>query len=57
MRHGGLGMRQLGVAAAHSKLDPVVANFMKVLCSQEVYRCCSSIKNSLLSIYACPSVW
>ncbi|KAH9659937.1 protein ADP-ribosyltransferase PARP3 [Citrus sinensis] len=38
VRHGGLGMRQLGVAAAHSKLDPVVANFMKVLCSQEVYR-------------------
>lgn len=57
MRHGGLGMRQLGVAAAHSKLDPVVANFMKVLCSREVYRCSSSIKNSLLSIYACPSVW
>lgn len=50
-------MRQLGVAAANSKLDPVVANFMKVLCSQEVYRCSSSIKSSLLSIYARPSFW
>ncbi|XP_060169821.1 protein ADP-ribosyltransferase PARP3-like isoform X1 [Lycium barbarum] len=38
VRHGGLGLRQLGVAAAHSKLDPNIANFMKVLCSQEIYR-------------------
>ncbi|KAG9140059.1 hypothetical protein Leryth_010567 [Lithospermum erythrorhizon] len=38
VRHGALGLRQLGVAAAHCKLDPVVANFMKVLCSQEIYR-------------------
>ncbi|RAL38229.1 hypothetical protein DM860_018069 [Cuscuta australis] len=38
VRHGGLGLRQLGVAAAHSKLDPMVANLMKVLCSQEIYR-------------------
>ncbi|KAJ8551988.1 hypothetical protein K7X08_028431 [Anisodus acutangulus] len=38
VRHGGLGLRQLGVAAAHSKLDPKVANFMEVLCSQEIYR-------------------
>ncbi|KAL3518532.1 hypothetical protein ACH5RR_021121 [Cinchona calisaya] len=38
VRHGGLGFRQLGVAAVHSKLDPMVANFMKVLCSQEIYR-------------------
>ncbi|XVF69157.1 hypothetical protein PTKIN_Ptkin11bG0058400 [Pterospermum kingtungense] len=38
VRYGGLGLRQLGVAAAHSKLDPLVANFMKVLCSQEIYR-------------------
>ncbi|OIT08015.1 PREDICTED: poly [ADP-ribose] polymerase 3 [Nicotiana attenuata] len=38
VRHGGLGLRQLGVAAAHSKLDPKVASFMKVLCSQEIYR-------------------
>lgn len=38
MRFGGLGLRQLGVAAAHCKLDPLVANFMKVLCSQEIYR-------------------
>ncbi|XP_052171159.1 protein ADP-ribosyltransferase PARP3 [Diospyros lotus] len=38
VRHGGLGLRQLGVAVTHCKLDPVVANFMKVLCSQEIYR-------------------
>ncbi|KAM7522518.1 hypothetical protein LguiA_012420 [Lonicera macranthoides] len=38
IRHGGLGLRQLGIAAVHSKLDPVVAHFMKVLCSQEIYR-------------------
>ncbi|XP_060197046.1 protein ADP-ribosyltransferase PARP3-like isoform X3 [Lycium barbarum] len=38
VRHGALGLRQLGSAAAHSKLDPAVANFMKVLCSQEIYR-------------------
>ncbi|PIN25417.1 NAD(+) ADP-ribosyltransferase, partial [Handroanthus impetiginosus] len=38
VRHGGLGLRQLGVATAHCKLDPKVANFMKVLCSQEIYR-------------------
>lgn len=38
MRHGGLGFRQLGIAVAHCKLDPKVANFMKVLCSQEIYR-------------------
>nr|GMD20526.1 poly [ADP-ribose] polymerase 3 [Ipomoea batatas] len=38
VRHGGLALRQLGVAAAHSKLDPMVANFMKILCSQEIYR-------------------
>lgn len=38
VRHGGLGLRQLGVASVHSKLEPVVANFMKVLCSQEIYK-------------------
>ncbi|WOG94510.1 hypothetical protein DCAR_0313806 [Daucus carota subsp. sativus] len=38
VRYGGLGLRQLGVAAAHCKLDPMVASFMKVLCSQEIYR-------------------
>ncbi|XP_051113230.1 protein ADP-ribosyltransferase PARP3 isoform X2 [Andrographis paniculata] len=38
VRHGGLGLRQLGVAAAHCKLEPRVANFMKVLCGQEIYR-------------------
>ncbi|KNA12642.1 hypothetical protein SOVF_124230, partial [Spinacia oleracea] len=38
VRYGGLGVRQLGAAAAHCKLDPVAANFMKVLCSQEIYR-------------------
>ncbi|KAA8550170.1 hypothetical protein F0562_001854 [Nyssa sinensis] len=38
VRHGGLGLRQLGIAVAHSKLEPFVANFMRVLCSQEIYR-------------------
>ncbi|KAL5976359.1 Poly [ADP-ribose] polymerase 3 [Asimina triloba] len=38
VRHGGLGLRQLGVAAAHCKLEPLVANFMKVLCGQEIYK-------------------
>lgn len=38
MRHGGLRLRQLGAAVAHCKLDPFVANFMKVLCSQGIYR-------------------
>ncbi|PWA56584.1 poly [Artemisia annua] len=38
VRYGGLALRQLGTAAAHCKLDPFVANFMKVLCSQEIYR-------------------
>ncbi|XP_021716389.1 poly [ADP-ribose] polymerase 3-like [Chenopodium quinoa] len=38
VRYGGLALRQLGTAAAHCKLDPVAANFMKVLCSQEIYR-------------------
>ncbi|KAJ0670693.1 putative NAD(+) ADP-ribosyltransferase [Helianthus annuus] len=38
VRYGGLGLRQLGTAAAHCKLDPMVANFMKVLCGQEIYR-------------------
>ncbi|XP_047322577.1 protein ADP-ribosyltransferase PARP3 [Impatiens glandulifera] len=38
VRHGGLGLRQMGIAVVHSKLDPVAANFMKILCSQEIYR-------------------
>ncbi|XP_020258941.1 LOW QUALITY PROTEIN: putative poly [ADP-ribose] polymerase 3 [Asparagus officinalis] len=38
VRYSGLGVRQLGVAAAYCKLDPLVANFMKVFCSPEVYR-------------------
>ncbi|KAL4334008.1 hypothetical protein GQ457_07G035610 [Hibiscus cannabinus] len=38
VRCGGLGLRQLGVAATHCKLEPTVANFMKILCSQEIYR-------------------
>uniref|UniRef100_A0A2N9ITZ2 Poly [ADP-ribose] polymerase n=1 Tax=Fagus sylvatica TaxID=28930 RepID=A0A2N9ITZ2_FAGSY len=38
VRHGGLGLRQLGVAVTHCKLEPLVANFMKVLCSQEIYK-------------------
>ncbi|PIA28297.1 hypothetical protein AQUCO_07200152v1 [Aquilegia coerulea] len=37
-RHGGLALRQLGIAATHCKLEPVVANFIKVLCSQEIYK-------------------
>ncbi|KAJ8749917.1 hypothetical protein K2173_013832 [Erythroxylum novogranatense] len=31
VRHGGVTLRQLGVAAAHCKLEPMVANFMKIL--------------------------
>ncbi|CAN1294381.1 Protein ADP-ribosyltransferase PARP3 [Linum perenne] len=38
VRHGGLGLRQLGSASVHSSLEPKVANFIKVLCSQEIYR-------------------
>lgn len=38
VRYGGLALRQLGAAAAHCKLDPVVASFMKILCGQEIYR-------------------
>ncbi|KAK9170425.1 hypothetical protein Syun_002565 [Stephania yunnanensis] len=38
VRYGGLGLRQLGVAAAHCKLESRVANFMKILCGQEIYK-------------------
>uniref|UniRef100_A0A0D9VGM2 Poly [ADP-ribose] polymerase n=1 Tax=Leersia perrieri TaxID=77586 RepID=A0A0D9VGM2_9ORYZ len=38
VRHGGLALRQLGVAAAHCKLEPSVTFIMKQLCSQEIYR-------------------
>nr|DAD28810.1 TPA_asm: hypothetical protein HUJ06_030278 [Nelumbo nucifera] len=38
VRYGGLGLRQLGVAVTHCKLEPLVANFMKVICSQEIYK-------------------
>ncbi|XP_057455993.1 protein ADP-ribosyltransferase PARP3 [Lotus japonicus] len=38
VRHGALGLRQLGIAATHCKLEPMVANFMKVLCSQGIYK-------------------
>ncbi|WCJ41810.1 Protein ADP-ribosyltransferase PARP3 [Euphorbia peplus] len=38
VRHGGLGLRQLGVAVTHCKLEPRIANFMKAFCSQEIYR-------------------
>ncbi|QHO51100.1 hypothetical protein S83_002795 [Arachis hypogaea] len=31
VRHGALGLRQLGIAATHCKLEPMVANFIKVL--------------------------
>ncbi|KAK3016483.1 hypothetical protein RJ639_005445 [Escallonia herrerae] len=36
IRHGGLGLRQMGVAVIDCKLDPYVANFMKVLCGEEL---------------------
>ncbi|XP_004506166.1 protein ADP-ribosyltransferase PARP3 [Cicer arietinum] len=38
VRHGALGLRQLGIAVTHCKLEPQVANFMKILCSQEIYK-------------------
>ncbi|KAI4334250.1 hypothetical protein L6164_018962 [Bauhinia variegata] len=38
VRHGALGLRQLGIAVTHCKLEPQVANFMKVFCSQEIYK-------------------
>ncbi|KAF0934218.1 hypothetical protein E2562_023590 [Oryza meyeriana var. granulata] len=38
VRHGGVALRQLGVTAAHCKLDPSVSFIMKQLCSQEIYR-------------------
>lgn len=41
VRSGALGLRQLGVSAAHCKLDSFVANFFKVLCGQEIYKYCS----------------
>uniref|UniRef100_A0A2K2AWQ0 Poly [ADP-ribose] polymerase n=1 Tax=Populus trichocarpa TaxID=3694 RepID=A0A2K2AWQ0_POPTR len=37
-RHGGLRLRQLGVAAVHRRLEPKIAYFMKILCSREIYR-------------------
>lgn len=37
-RHGGLGLRQLGAAVTHCKLEPLVASFMMILCSREIYR-------------------
>lgn len=56
VRSGALGLRQLGVAAAHCKLDSFVANFVKVLCGQEIYKYVSysssfiSIKNPSLLV-------
>eukprot|EP01018_Ginkgo_biloba_P012770 Gb_02125 [translate_table: standard] len=38
VRYGGLGVRQLGIAAAHTKLDPRVTEILKLLFSQEIYR-------------------
>lgn len=38
VRYGGLGVRQLGIAAAHTKIDPRVAEVLKLLFCQEVYR-------------------
>ncbi|KAE9593134.1 Poly [ADP-ribose] polymerase 3 [Lupinus albus] len=51
VRHGALGLRQLGIAATHCKLEPQVANFMKVMCSQEIY------KYALMEMgYDCPDL-
>lgn len=47
VRHGGLGLRQLGVAAAHSSLEPKTAYLMKILCSQEIYKYDPSIDSSI----------
>ncbi|KAL2610633.1 hypothetical protein R1flu_029206 [Riccia fluitans] len=38
VRAGGLGVRQLGIAAVHCHLDPRVVESLKILLSQEVYR-------------------
>ncbi|KAH9316844.1 hypothetical protein KI387_018613, partial [Taxus chinensis] len=38
VRYGGLGVRQVAIAATHTKLDPRVAGLFKILFSQEVYR-------------------
>ncbi len=38
VRYGGLELKQLGAVATHCQLDPMVANLMKVLCGQEIYR-------------------
>ncbi|TKY67074.1 Poly of ADP-ribose polymerase 3 [Spatholobus suberectus] len=38
VRYGALGLRQLGIVVTHCKLEPLVANFMKFLCSQEIYK-------------------
>ncbi|KAK7257623.1 hypothetical protein RIF29_31720 [Crotalaria pallida] len=51
VRHGALGLRQLGIAATHCKLEPQAANFMKVMCSQEIY------KYALMEMgYDCPDL-
>lgn len=47
VRHGGLGLKQPVVAAAHSSLEPKIAYFMKILCSQEIYRYDPSIDSSI----------
>ncbi|XP_030505783.2 protein ADP-ribosyltransferase PARP3 [Cannabis sativa] len=38
VRHGALSLRQLGIAVTHCRLEPLVANLMKVMCSQEIYK-------------------
>lgn len=60
MRSGALGLRQLGVAAAHCKLDSFVANFVKVLCGQEIYKYClwhTPLFLELCSSCECSDVW
>lgn len=47
----------MGVAAAHCKLDSMVANFMKVLCSQEIYRYVSKFLTALWSAQAIPNCY
>lgn len=61
VRSGALGLRQLGVASAHCKLDSFVANFIKVLCGQEIYKYCSwhilHFYQELFSTCECSDFW
>lgn len=50
VRHGALGLRQLRIAATHCRLEPLLANLMKVLCSQEIYKYELSVSSNLLPL-------